>query len=159
MTVGSAFEALAYLLLAAALGAMIGFERRWQGHVAGPHTSALVAVGSAMYVVVAADLAGPADVIRAVGQVAVGIGFLCSGVIVRNGLDVRGLNTAATLWCIGAIGSLIGARFAVIGTVAAFAVVGLNVALHMVEHRITRLRQDEDEPPDQSSIGPDQPGR
>lgn len=149
MTAGAAFEALAYLLLAAVLGAIIGFERRWQGHAAGPHTSALVAVGSAMYVVVASDLAGPADVIRAVGQVAVGIGFLCSGVIVRNGLDVRGLNTAATLWCIGAIGSLIGARFAVIGTAAAFALVGLNIVLHVLEHRVVRLRQSEDEPPDQ----------
>ena len=134
-------DALAHLLLAAALGALIGVERRWQGHVAGPHTSALVAVGSAMYVVLAVDLAGPADVIRAVGQVAVGIGFLCGGVILRNGLDIRGLNTAATLWCIGAIGSLVGARFAVIATLATAALVLLNVLLHVLEHRVPRLRQ------------------
>jgi len=159
VTTAAAFNVLTYLLLAAGLGAMIGFERRWKGHVAGPHTCALVAVGSAMYVVVAADLAGPADVIRAVGQVAVGIGFLCSGVIVRNGLDIRGLNTAATIWCVGAIGSLIGARFAVVGTFAAFAVLGVNLVLHLVERHIAGMNPGENESPDRSPGGPDSSGR
>ncbi|MEI8147218.1 MAG: MgtC/SapB family protein, partial [Alphaproteobacteria bacterium] len=82
----------------------------------------------------------PADVIHAMGQVAVGIGFLCGGVIVRDGTDVHGLNTAATLWCIGAIGSLVGARYAAVATIATFALILINSLLHLVEHRISGLR-------------------
>lgn len=136
-------NALWHLLLAALLGGVIGLERRWHGHIAGPHTSALVAVGSAIYVLLSAELAQPADVVRALGQVAVGIGFLCGGVIIRDGLDIRGLNTGATLWCVGGVGSLVGADYLLVSVGAAALLVIINLGLHLLEHRCAALRPSE----------------
>ena len=85
------------LLLALGLGAIVGLERRLRGHPAGIHTNALVSLGSAAFVV--AGLALGSDVSRVAAQVVTGSGFICGGVILHQGTDIRGLNTAATLWC------------------------------------------------------------
>ena len=93
------FDILLRLFLALMLGGVIGLERRWRGHAAGAHTNALVACGAAMFVVAGQDLGGEGAG-RALSQVATGIGFLAGGVILRDGLRVRGLNTAASVWCV-----------------------------------------------------------
>jgi putative Mg2+ transporter-C (MgtC) family protein len=86
------------LALALILGALIGAERQWRQRMAGLRTNALVAAGAAMFVMLTALTAGTADdSFRIVGQVVSGIGFLGAGVILRNGLNISGLNTAATL--------------------------------------------------------------
>ncbi len=105
------------LATAFALGALIGAERQWRQRMAGLRTNALVATGAGMFVL----LAMPAtdNTMRVAAQVVSGIGFLGAGVIMREGLTVRGLNTAATLWCSAAVGTLSGSgqiKLAAIGT-------------------------------------------
>src|SRR5258708_3787098 len=96
------------LVVAVVLGALIGLERQLRKHPAGLHTNALVALGAAAYViagVLIGDNTGPA---RVAGQVVTGVGFLCAGLIWHEGGTVRGINTAATVWCSCAVGVLSG---------------------------------------------------
>lgn len=87
------------LCLALILGAFIGAERQWRQRMAGLRTNALVAARAAMFVMLSALATHLDDSFRIAGQVVSGIGFLGAGVILRNGLSITGLNTAATLWC------------------------------------------------------------
>jgi putative Mg2+ transporter-C (MgtC) family protein len=97
------------LAIAFLLGAAIGFERQWQHRSAGLRTNTLVSLGSAAFVLISETVTGhTGDVTRIAGQIVTGIGFLGSGVIMRDGLNVQGLNTAATIWCSAAVGSLAG---------------------------------------------------
>jgi len=123
------------LLLALGLGALIGLERQLRNHEAGLKTNALVATGSAMFVMMAATFGTPD---RIVGQILPGIGFLGAGMIMRDGLHVRGLNTAATLWCAAAIGTLVGSGELAMASLAAITVVAANIVLRDVASRIDR---------------------
>lgn len=98
------------LRLAAALvvGVIIGIERQWRHKMAGLRTNVLVSVGAAMFCLIAALSAHEASPTRIAAQIASGIGFLGAGVILRDGLNIRGLNTAATLWCAAAAGAMAG---------------------------------------------------
>ena len=87
-------------------GITIGVERQWRQRSAGLRTYTLVAVGSALFVMVAALTPGESSPTRIAAQVVTGIGFLGAGVIMRSGLPVRGLNTASTIWCSSAVGTL-----------------------------------------------------
>jgi putative Mg2+ transporter-C (MgtC) family protein len=127
------------LFLALVFGGAIGFERRWRGHAAGPHTNALVAFGAALFVVAGQDIGGDGSA-RVLAQVATGIGFLAGGVILRDGFRVRGLNTAATVWCVAAVGSFVGLGRLVLAAEATVLVIFGNSFFHWVEHRIERLR-------------------
>src|ERR1700761_8501584 len=102
-------EAAFDLAAASCLSAIIGFERQWRNRLAGLRTNTLVALGAATFVIFAALIPGEASPTRVAAQVVSGIGFLGAGLIFREGLSVRGLNTAATLWCSAAIGLLCGA--------------------------------------------------
>jgi putative Mg2+ transporter-C (MgtC) family protein len=106
--------------LAALLGGIIGIERQFREREAGLRTHMLVAVGAALFTVVSAFgfhdvLAGGSgafvrlDPSRIAAQVVTGIGFLGAGAIIRQGLSIRGLTTAATLWAVAAIGMATGA--------------------------------------------------
>jgi putative Mg2+ transporter-C (MgtC) family protein len=97
------------LAVAGGLSALIGFERQWRNRHAGLRTNTLVALGSASFVIFEALVPGDASPTRVAAQVVSGIGFLGAGLIFREGLSVRGLNTAATIWCSAAIGVLAGA--------------------------------------------------
>lgn len=125
---------VARLALALLLGGVIGFERRWHGHAAGPHTNALVAFGAALFVAIGRDL-GPDSTGRIAAQVATGIGFLTAGVILRDGLRVRGLNTAATVWCVAAIGCFVGMHYVWQPVAATALVTAGNLVFHVIEHR------------------------
>jgi len=97
------------LLLAFLLGTLIGLERQWRHKLAGVKTNALVAIGAALFILVACKVTGDStSVSRVAGQIVTGIGFLCAGVIMKEGFNVTGLNTAATVWCSSAIGTLCG---------------------------------------------------
>lgn len=87
------------------LGIIIGLERQYRRKIAGIRTIALVALGAFLFVSVS-DLTISNDITRIAAQVASGIGFIGAGVILRDGANIRGLNTAATLWCSAAIGTL-----------------------------------------------------
>src|ERR1700722_15434038 len=81
------------------LGALIGLERQWRQHTAGLRTNTLVCLGAALFVSLAPLIGQPSESTRDAAQVVSGIGFLGGGVILREGFTVRGMNTAATLWC------------------------------------------------------------
>jgi putative Mg2+ transporter-C (MgtC) family protein len=110
----------ARIACAFAFGAFIGVERQWRQRDAGLRTNTLVAVGAALFVVTTAFLHDPSET-RIAAYVVSGIGFLGGGVILKEGATVRGLNTAATLWCSAAVGVLAGSgllRQAALGTAA-----------------------------------------
>src|SRR3954451_15892789 len=117
------------LSVAAALGGAIGFERELRERGAGLRTHLVVCVGSALFTLVSAyAFVGPhVDPTRIAAQIVSGIGFLGAGAIIRQGLSVRGLTTAATLWLVAGIGMASGAGFysaAVIATAGALLTLG-----------------------------------
>ena len=120
------------LAVAVSLGAVIGFERQWRNRLAGLRTNALVSLGSATFVVFEALMPGDTSPTRVAAQVVSGIGFIGAGLIFREGLSVRGLNTAATLWCSAAIGVLAGAGFAIYAALATGFVVFVNLLLRPI---------------------------
>jgi putative Mg2+ transporter-C (MgtC) family protein len=140
------WEILVRLAAAAALGGVIGIERELREREAGFRTHMLVSVGAALFTLVSAyawtDFAFSQssgvtfDPTRIAAQIVTGIGFIGAGAIIRQGLTVRGLTTAATLWMVAAIGMACGAGFywaAVIAT--AIALVGLG-PLRFVSRRL-----------------------
>ncbi len=94
---------IAYLS-AFVLGTLIGAERQYRQRTAGLRTNVLVAVGAAAFVDLGVKVAGTTEAVRVISYVVSGIGFLGAGVIMKEGMNVRGLNTAATLWCSAAVG-------------------------------------------------------
>ncbi len=86
-------------------GALIGMERQWRARMAGLRTNALVATGATLFVLYS-TVVGNANSTQVAAYVVSGVGFLGGGVILRDGFNVRGLNTAATLWCSAAVGVL-----------------------------------------------------
>ncbi len=105
---GDFAHTLAALATAFVLGTAIGFERQWRQRTAGLRTTVLVAVGSAAFSDLGMRLLGADGATRIVSYVVSGIGFLGAGVILKDGTNVRGLNTAATLWCSAAVGTFAG---------------------------------------------------
>jgi len=108
------------LLVALLLGSLIGFERQWRQRMAGLRTNTLVSLGAAIFVVFASQFSDTSPT-RVAAQVVSGIGFLGAGVIFKEGLNVRGLNTAATLWCSAAVGLLAGTGHWSLASVAVWA--------------------------------------
>lgn len=127
-------------------GALIGLERQWRARMAGLRTNALVAAGATLFVLYSIAAGDPSST-RVASYVVSGVGFLGGGVILREGFNVRGLNTAATLWCSAAVGVLAAAgnlMFALIGTGA---IVGTHLLLRPLGRLIDRDQYvEEDEP-------------
>jgi putative Mg2+ transporter-C (MgtC) family protein len=127
---------------AAFMGAAIGFERQWGKHPAGLRTNALVAFGACLFVSLPYLLgdgfltAHHATTAHLAGQVVVGVGFLGSGIFLRDTLTVHGLNTAATLWCSAAVGTLAGARFLPEALAATVGVLALNLGLQFISEKV-----------------------
>lgn len=115
-------------------GSLIGFERQWRARRAGLRTNALVAAGATLFVLysVATEDSSPT---RVASYVVSGIGFLGGGVILREGVNVRGLNTAATLWCSAAIGVMAASGHLVFTLIAT----GTVIAIHVVGRPLGRL--------------------
>jgi putative Mg2+ transporter-C (MgtC) family protein len=133
--------------VAAALGGAIGLERELRERQAGLRTHLVVSVGSALFTLVSAyAFVGPhVDPTRIAAQIVSGIGFLGAGAIIRQGLSVRGLTTAATLWLVAAIGMASGAGYydaAIIATAGALFTLG---PLRVISYRATRRWRHETE--------------
>jgi putative Mg2+ transporter-C (MgtC) family protein len=131
-TLGDSALRLAVALL---LGSAIGVERQWNQKMAGLRTNALVALGASGFVVFS-GLVGAGDPTRIAAQVVTGIGFLGAGVILREGINVHGLNTAATLWCSAMVGSLAGAGLLGPCLLAAAFVIATNLCLRPLVRRL-----------------------
>jgi putative Mg2+ transporter-C (MgtC) family protein len=114
------------------VGMIVGLERQYGQHPAGLRTNTLVCVAAAVFVALGGLLGSQPETARMASYVVSGIGFLGGGVILREGLNVRGLNTAATLWCTAALGTLCGAGFALEAVTALVIVMVVNLALRPV---------------------------
>ena len=135
------------LLLASLLGFALGFEREQQGKAAGLRTHMLVAIGSALFVLIPQQ-AGvePADMSRVIQGLIAGVGFLCAGTILKQGKEdeqqVQGLTTAAGLWMTAAIGMACGLgreTTAVLSTLLALAVLmGIPRLVDLIEPMVKR---------------------
>ncbi len=120
------------------LGTLIGLERQWRQRTAGLRTNVLVAVGAAAFSDLGMRLHGEAGAIQIVAYVVSGIGFLGAGVILKDGTNIRGLNTAATLWCSAAVGTLSGSGLpAEAATLAGFVLSG-NTLLRPLVNWVNR---------------------
>lgn len=134
---------IAALNLATAMGcgALIGMERQIRQRKAGLRTNALVALGAAAYMVFSMLVEGDMSPSRVAAQVVSGIGFLGAGIIFRDGFNVHGLTTAATLWCSAAVGLLAGGGHWDFALVTTGLVVFVNFALRpFVQWMKRRLR-------------------
>ena len=129
------WQVAANLLLAVVLGAIIGLERQLRKHPAGLHTNALVSLGTAAYVLAGLLVQGHSSPLRIAAQVITGVGFICAGLVWHQGASVRGLNTAATVWCSAAVGIMAGMGLTVAAAITAALVVAANFVLHWIEHR------------------------
>jgi putative Mg2+ transporter-C (MgtC) family protein len=135
---------IARLLLAAALGALVGIEREASARGAGVRTHALVALGAALFTMAGAygfsDISHPtADPARVAAQVAAGVGFIGAGAVLRHGVSVLGITTAATVWLAASIGVTAAAggyAAALVATVLALLVL---VALRSLKPLTSRL--------------------
>ena len=115
----------------------VGLERQWRQRMAGTRTNALVAAGAAAFVMCGLLLEDdPSARGRIVSYVVSGVGFLGAGVIFKEGGNVRGLNTAATIWCSAAIGALTGLGALKLALVLASAVLLTNMVLRPLAYRL-----------------------
>jgi len=127
------------LLAAFVLGTLIGAERQYRQRTAGLRTNVLVAVGAAAFVDLGMRIAGSAEAVRVISYVVSGVGFLGAGVIMKEGMNVRGLNTAATLWCSAAVGSCTGADMLAEGVLLTVLIIAGNTLLRPLVNAINRI--------------------
>ncbi|SDY49433.1 MgtC/SapB family protein [Tindallia californiensis] len=126
------------LLAALLLGTMIGAERQWRQRMSSLRTNALVSVGAALFVLLSVMVEQEASPTRIAASVVSGIGFLGGGVILRDGLNIRGLNTAATLWCSAAVGVLAGSGYLIAASIGTFMILLANIGLRFLQRTIAR---------------------
>lgn len=128
------------LLFALCAGLLIGLERQWNHKSAGLRTNTLVSVGAAIFVLISIMVTtdGKGDVTRIIGQVVTGIGFLCAGIIFKEGLSVHGLTTAVTVWCCSAVGCLAAAGYFIETFIATSFIIGVNVFLKPLDEWLTK---------------------
>lgn len=131
-------ETFINLAVAALLGGGIGFERQWRQRMAGLRTNTLVAIGAASFMIFAGLIPGDGSPTRVAAQVVSGIGFLGAGIIFREGMQVTGLNTAATLWCSAAVGLLAGSGHPLHASIATAFVILVNLLLRPLVRLINR---------------------
>lgn len=131
-------DSLISLIAAFFLGGLIGLERQYRQRTAGLRTNVLVAVGSAIFVDLANRLQGNSGAVQVVAYVVSGVSFLGAGVIMREEGNVRGLNTAATLWGSSAVGATAGADLILEAVLATIFVLLANTLLRPVANAINR---------------------
>jgi putative Mg2+ transporter-C (MgtC) family protein len=132
-------DTLVSLLTAFVFGTLIGAERQYRQRSAGLRTNVLVAVGAAAFVDLGNHLSGQDGSVRIVAYVVSGIGFLGAGAIMKEGMSVRGLNTAATLWASAAVGSCAGADMVAQSALLTAFVLAGNTLLRPLVNAIDRI--------------------
>ena len=128
--------------MATILGYLIGVERELHGKVVGTRTISLIAIGTALYVLMSPSIFG-GDNSRIIAQVVSGIGFLGAGIIFKDGDTVKGLTTAATVWCAAAVGGLCGFGMFAEALLGTLAIVAINI---FFKHRLSKLEKEDKHP-------------
>lgn len=123
------------------LGGAIGFERQWQQKSAGLRTNTLVSLGASTYILLSVYITGihGGDPGRIAAQIVTGIGFLGAGVIMKDGLNIQGLNTAATIWCSAAVGSLSGMGMFPEAFIVTFAIIVTHFVMRPVSNKLSKI--------------------
>lgn len=117
-----------HLLVAFVLGAVVGAERQWRKDVGGLRVNVLVSLGAAGFIDLMGVFGQP-GMPQAIGNIVSGVGFLGAGLIIKEGANVRGLSTAATVWCVAAMGAMAGAsEYTAAGLMCLF-ISGVNLIL------------------------------
>ena len=125
------------LFTALFLGAVVGLERQWRQRMAGTRTNALVAAGASAFVMAGLLIkSDPGASSRMASYVVSGVGFLGAGVIFKDSTNIRGLNTAATIWCSAAIGVLAGLGAPQFSILLTIAVIFTNIVLRPIAYRL-----------------------
>ena len=132
-------DTLVSLFVAFVFGTLIGAERQYRQRSAGLRTNVLVAVGAAAFVDLADHLTGADGSVRVIAYVVSGIGFLGAGAIMKEGMNVRGLNTAATLWASAAVGACAGADMVAQSAAVTLFVLAGNTLLRPLVNAIDRI--------------------
>lgn len=127
-----------HIVAALVLGILIGIERQWRQRMAGLRTNALVALGAALFASISLLMDAKANPTQVAAYIISGTGFLAGAVIFKEGFNVRGLNTAATLWATAAVGTLCGSGFVAEASLGALAILGSNILLRPIVQRINR---------------------
>jgi putative Mg2+ transporter-C (MgtC) family protein len=130
------------LLIGFFLAVGIGIERQWLKNRAVLKINVLVALGSEMFMMLSIMTPNDASPTRIAAQIVSGVGFLGGGLILREGGNVIGINTAATLWCAAAIGALVGSGFFVPAYLSTVAVIGANLLARPLEKTFKQPDQD-----------------
>ena len=126
------------IVCAVLFGFAIGLERQFTGHNTGIRINVLISMGACLFTLFS-QLMGVYDTTRIAAQVVTGIGFLCSGIMFKEGANVRGLNTAATMWCTAAIGVLTSSGQLHFATIAVAILIGSNLIFRLVADKIPVL--------------------
>lgn len=138
INIASFLDSTLSLTLAFVLGGLIGIERQYRQRTAGLRTNVLVAVGASLFVDIAHRLTGDGGAVSVISYVVSGVGFLGAGVIMREEGNVRGINTAATLWGSAAVGACAGADLILEAILGASFVLAANTLLRPIVNRINR---------------------
>ncbi len=142
-TLSDFLDSLVSLFAAFVLGTLIGAERQYRQRGGGLRTHVLVAVGAAAFVDIGQHLNGNPGATQIIAYVVSGVGFLGAGVIMKQGSNVWGLNTAATLWCSAAVGACAGADLAFEAIALTLFVLAGNTLLRPLVNAINRAPLDQ----------------
>ncbi len=139
------------LSIALVCGILVGLERQLRQRSAGLTTNSLVCVGACIFILISETVianavasGGPVnnDNLRVLAQIVTGIGFLGAGVILRDGFTIHGLNSAATLWCSAALGSLCGYGLWQYALISVAVILFINWVLKFIEHYLENHQKD-----------------
>ncbi|PKD21869.1 magnesium transporter MgtC [Salegentibacter salinarum] len=133
--------------LAAMAGLFIGIEREFTGKSAGLKTNALVALGACVFILLSMQFRGEefVDITRVLGQVVTGIGFIGAGTILQHGKNVKGLTTAATIWCSAGAGCLAALQMYAELLIICVIIVVINIFFGMLEKKLIRGNRKKDD--------------
>ncbi|HTV72310.1 MAG TPA: MgtC/SapB family protein [Candidatus Acidoferrales bacterium] len=130
------------IFIALLLGAFIGAERQWRQRLAGLRTNALVATGAALFATITELLPHNNNPTQIAAYIVSGVGFLAGAVIFKENLNVRGLNTAATIWATAAVGTLAGLGLVIDADIGTVAILTANIVLRPIVQQINRQPMD-----------------
>jgi len=128
------------ILVALLLSFIVGLERQWRRRAIGLRTNVLVCIGAFLFVSMPVML-DKMDDMKVAAQVVSGIGFLGAGVILKDGANIRGLNTAATLWCNAAIGVLCATGLLLEAITGTIFILGANIVLRYITKKLLLIHE------------------
>ena len=131
------------LLCCLALSFLIGIERQWRRRIIGLRTNVLVCIGAFLFVTFSVQMP-TSDITRIAAQVVSGIGFLGAGIILKDGNNVKGLNTAATLWCDASIGVLCAGGLLIEAGIGTACILFSNICLRFVARKMVQKSKEKE---------------